>query len=225
MRKALIYLLIFYTSISVKAQCESITLKQEFEMTQNIAIVHAKKIQGDSILVEVAKKWKGDSIANFVKFERKEFNSEYFRLDTGKSYILFWFNGLSIDRCSRSSNFRYAHFEYELDLLYSKYKVENVLLYDSIQYQKNNIFQAGGQTFDVKNGKYAFYDIQTGSLKSFKDLPKDLSYRSKRRFYIIDKNVETAKHKYDVVFALVVDQKALNITRGLKKKILSSLYK
>ena len=225
MRKALIYLLIFYTSISVKAQCESITLKQEFEMTQNIAIVYAKKIQGDSILVEVAKKWKGDSIANFVKFERKEFNSEYFRLDTGKSYILFWFNGLSIDRCSRSSNFRYAHFEYELDLLYSKYKVENVLLYDSIQYQKNNIFQAGGQTFDVKNGKYAFYDIQTGSLKSFKDLPKDLSYRSKRRFYIIDKNVETAKHKYDVVFALVVDQKALNITRGLKKKILSSLYK
>jgi len=225
MRKALIYLLIFYTSISVKAQCESITLKQEFEMTQNIAIVHAKKIQGDSILVEVAKKWKGDSIGNFVKFERKEFNSEYFRLDTGKSYILFWFNGLSIDRCSRSSNFRYAHFEYELDLLYSKYKVENVLLYDSIQYQKNNIFQAGGQTFDVKNGKYAFYDIQTGSLKSFKDLPKDLSYRSKRRFYIIDKNVETAKHKYDVVFALVVDQKALNITRGLKKKILSSLYK
>ena len=225
MRKVLIYLLIFYASIPVQAQCESITLKQEFEMTQNIAIVHAKKIQGDSILVEVAKKWKGDSVGNFVKFERKEFNSEYFRLDTGKSYILFWFNGLSIDRCSRSSNFRYAHFEYELDLLYSKYKVENVLLYDSIQYQKNNIFQAGGQTFDVKKGKYAFYDIQTGSLKSFKDLPKDLSYRSKRRFYIIDKNVETAKHKYDIVFALIVDQKALNITRGLKKKVLSSLYK
>ena len=117
MRKVLIYFLIFYTSISVKAQCESITLKQEFEMTQNIAIVHAKKIQDDSILVEVAKKWKGDSVGSFVKFERKEFNSEYFRLDTGKSYILFWFNGLSIDRCSRSSNFRYAHFEYELDFL------------------------------------------------------------------------------------------------------------
>ena len=82
MRKALIYLLIIYATISVKAQCESITLKQEFEMTQNIAIVHAKKIQGDSILVEVVKKWKGDSIGNLVNFARKEFSSEYFRLDT-----------------------------------------------------------------------------------------------------------------------------------------------
>ena len=71
-----------------------------------------------------------------VKILLKEFNLETFRLDTGKTYILFWFNGLSIDRCSRSSDFRYAHFEYELDLLGSKYKVENVLLYDSIQYRK-----------------------------------------------------------------------------------------
>lgn len=225
MRKVLIFLFIFYASIPIKAQCESVTLQQEFEMTQNIAIVHAKEIQGDSILVEVVKKWKGDSIGKFVKFEIKEFNLEAFRLDTGKTYILFWFNGLSIDRCSRSSDFRYAHFEYELDLLGSKYKVENVLLYDSIQYRKQNIFQAGGQTFDIKQGKYAFYDIRTGSLKSFKDLPKDLSFRNKRKFYIIDKNVETAKHKYDVVFALIVDQKELNITKGLKKKVLVTLYK
>ena len=96
MRKVLIFFLIFYASIPIKAQCESVTLQQEFEMTQNIAIVHAKEIQGDSILVEVVKKWKGDSIGKFVKFEIKEFNLETFRLDTGKTYILFWFNAPKI---------------------------------------------------------------------------------------------------------------------------------
>ncbi|MBI33976.1 MAG: hypothetical protein CMP67_01255 [Flavobacteriales bacterium] len=218
-------ILLLLSFVGIRAQCESVTLKQEFETTQNIALVQAKKLHNDSIQVEIVKKWKGDSIGKYVKFELKKFNSEYLRLDTGKTYILFWFNGLSIDRCSRSSNFRYAHFEYELDLLYSKYKIENVLLYDSIQYRKKNIFEAGGQTFDVQKGKYAFYDVRTGNLKSFKDLPKDLSYRNRRKFYIIDKNVETAKQKYDVVFALVVDKKELQITKALKKRILSSLYK
>ena len=108
--------------------------------------------------------------------------------------------------------------------MYSKYIVKNVLLYDSVLYKKKYIFEAGGQKFDAQKGNYAFYDIHTSSLKSFKDLPKDLSFRNKRKFYIIDKNIETIKHKYDVVFALIVDRKDLQITKGLKKKVLSSLY-
>jgi hypothetical protein len=98
------------------------------------------------------------------------------------------------------------------------------LLYDSISYNKKYIFEAGGQKFDVHKGKYAFYDVQTSSLRSFKDLPKDLSTRNKRKFYIIDKNVETAKVKYDIVFAMVVDRKDLQISQSLKKKVIFSLY-
>ena len=211
-------------SLSLRAQCESITLHQEFQMTENIALVQGREIQRDSVIVEVLKKWKGTSNLKFLKFKIQEFNSEYFRLDTGKSYILFWFDGLEIDRCSRSSDFKYAHFEYELDRLYKKYKVQNVLLYDSISYNKKYIFEAGGQKFDVQKGKYAFYDVQTSSMKSFKDLPKDLSFRKKRKFYIIDKNVETAKNKYDIVFAMVVDRKELQISQSLKKKVIFSLY-
>lgn len=211
-------------SLSLRAQCESITLHQEFQMTENIALVQGREIQRDSVIVEVLKKWKGTSNLKFLKFKKQEFNSEYFRLDTGKSYILFWFDGLEIDRCSRSSDFKYAHFEYELDRLYKKYKVQNVLLYDSISYNKKYIFEAGGQKFDVQKGKYAFYDVQTSSMKSFKDLPKDLSFRKKRKFYIIDKNVETAKNKYDIVFAMVVDRKELQISQSLKKKVIFSLY-
>jgi hypothetical protein len=215
--------LFFY--VSANAQCDAFTLKEEFEMTQNIAIVHGRELQGDSILVEVVKKWKGDSVGKLVKFKLQEFNTAYFRLDTGKVYILFWFNGLNIDRCSRSSDFRFTHFEYELDRLNSKYKVENVLLYDSILYKKKNVFKAGGQTFDIKKGKYAFFDVNSGGLKPFQDLPKDLSTRNKRKFYIIDKNVETAKSKFDIVFALIVDHKDFHITTGFKKKVLLTLYK
>tara|TARA_Y100000589_G_scaffold303268_1_gene315491 strand:+ start:207 stop:884 length:678 start_codon:yes stop_codon:yes gene_type:complete len=223
--KIIIFLFfIFLLSLSTNAQCEPITLRQEFELTQNIAIVKGHELKKDSIIVEVLKKWKGDSIGKFVTFKTQEFNTKYFKLDTGRFYILFWFNGLSIDRCSRSSDFRYAHFESELDRMYNKYVVKNVLLYDSILYKKNYIFEAGGQKFDIQKGQYAFYDIQTSSLKSFKDLPKDLSFRKKRKFYIIDKNIETAKHKFDVVFALIVDRKELQITKSLKKKVLSSLY-
>lgn len=215
---------IFLFSLSSNAQCESLTLRQEFELTQNIAIVKGHELKNDSIIVEVLKKWKGDSIGKFVTFKTQEFNTKYFKLDTGRFYILFWFNGLSIDRCSRSSDFRYAHFESELDRMYNKYIVKNVLLYDSILYKKNYIFEAGGQKFDIQKGHYAFYDIQTSSLKSFKDLPKDLSFRKKKKFYIIDKNIVTAKQKYDIVFALIVDRKELQITKSLKKKVLSTLY-
>ena len=212
------------SSLSLRAQCESITLYQEFQMTENIALVQVREIQKDSVIVEVLKKWKGDSNAKFIKFKNQEFNSEYFKLDTGKSYILFWFDGLEIDRCSRSSDFKYVHFEYELDRLFKQYEVQNVLLYDSILYNKKYIFEAGGQKFDVQKGKYAFYDVQTSSLRPFKDLPKDLSTRNKRKFYIIDKNIETAKAKYDIVFAMVVNRKDLQISQSLKKKVIFSLY-
>ena len=214
----------FLSSLSLRAQCKSITLHQEFQMTENIALVQGREIQKDSVIVEVLKKWKGDSNSKFIKFKNQEFNSEYFRLDTGKSYILFWYDGLSIDRCSRSSDFQYVHFEYELDRQYKKYKVQNVLLYDSISYNKKYIFEAGGQKFDVQKGKYAFYDVQTSRLRPFKDLPKDLSTRNKRKFYIIDKNIETAKAKYDIVFAMVVNRKDLQISQSLKKKVIFSLY-
>jgi len=214
----------FLCSISLRAQCESITLHQEFQMTENIALVQGREIQKDSVIVEVLKKWKGDFNSKFIKFKNQEFNSEYFRLDTGKSYILFWYDGLSIDRCSRSSDFQYVHFEYELDRQYKKYKVQNVLLYDSISYNKKYIFEAGGQKFDVQKGNYAFYDVQTSRLRPFKDLPKDLSTRNKRKFYIIDTNIQTAETKYDIVFAIIVDRNDLQISQSLKKRVISSLF-
>ena len=214
-------------SLAINAQCDNYSLKQEVLMTQNIALVKGQKIIGDSVIVEVFKKWKGDSIDKFVKFKLEDPASKYFRIDTGKNYMLFWFNKMSIDRCSRSSEFKFSHFEYELDELLSNYKVKNVLAYDSVQYNKRNKFISykEGLEYDLQKGKYAFYDVDIGKVVPFNDLPKELSYITPRRFYVVDKNVETAITKYDVVFAVILENKELILSKELKKRALQACFK
>ncbi len=141
--------------------------------------------------------------------------------------MLFWFNKMSIDRCSRSSEFKFSHFEYELDELLSNYKVKNVLAYDSVQYNKRNKFISykEGLEYDLQKGKYAFYDVDIGKVVPFNDLPKELSYITPRRFYVVDKNVETAITKYDVVFAVILENKELILSKELKKRALQACFK
>ena len=214
-------------SLAISAQCEDYSLKQEILMTQNIALVKGQKIIGDSVVVEVVKKWKGDSIGKFVKLKLEDPASKYFRVDTGKNYMLFWYNKMSIDRCSRSSEFKFSHFEYELDELLSDYKVKNIPVYDSVQYNKRNKFISFKEEleYDIQKGKYAFYDVNLGKVVPFKNLPKELSHINPRRFYVVDKNVETAITKYDVVFAVLLDSKELIITKELKKRALQACFK
>lgn len=221
---------IFFTTIlntNINAQCDDYTLKQEIVMTQNIALVRGNKIIGDSVEVEILKKWKGDSIEELVKFKLENVVSKYFRVDTGKNYMLFWYNNTAIDRCSRSSEYKLAHFERELDELLPAYKVGNSSLYDSIQYKKRNKFMSykEGLEYNIQKGKYAFYDVELGKVVPFKDLPKELSCFNPRRFYVIDKNVETAITKYDVVFAVAVSNKELIISKDLKKRALQACFK
>lgn len=225
MRLVLLLFVSLFTISTIRAQCEDLSLKEEVAMTENIALVRGVEIKNDSVVLEVIKKWKGDSVDEFVKIKQEPVISEYYRVDTGKTYLLFWFKGLSIDRCSRSSEFRFVHFEYQLDELLKDYSISNVPLYDTLLYRKRNVFEAGKQEFDVTKGKYAFYDVESGEQKAFGDLPVEISYFYPRRFYIIDKNVETATKKYDVVFAVSRDHKELIISKELKKKALQSLFK
>lgn len=225
MRLLIISFIILFFVPFINAQCDDLTLKQEVEMTENIAIVQGLSIKGDSVFVEVIKKWKGDSIGKYLQFKLENVLSENYRIDTGKTYILFWYNGISVDPCSRSSEFKYAHFEYELNALFEDYKVENVYKYDSIQYNKSNIFQSDTLIYDNGKGNYAFYHVEENELKSFSDLPKPLSRFKQRKFYVIDENIETTKKKYDVVFAVIVSNEKPEITTDFKKKALQSLFK
>lgn len=223
--KTLFSFFLLCISLISRSQCEDLSLKQEAAMTENIAIVKAIEINKDSVSVEVVKKWKGDSIADLVKFELEDALSKDFRVDTGKTYMLFWYNDLDVDRCSRSSEYKYVHFEYELDDILPKYKVVNVPLYDTIQYQRRNTFMVEGKRYDIKKGKYAFYDVSSGEKKAFSELPKETSSYYPLRFYVVDKNVETANKKYDLVFAVVKSHNEFELTKAVKKKALQSLFK
>lgn len=214
----------FLFGVNVYAQCEDISLKEELAMTENVAIVIGKEVVGDSVTIELIKKWKGDSIGQFLKLKYQTGLGQEFRVDTGKVYMLFWYSGFDIDRCSRSSEFKMAHFEYQLDEEIKNYKVLNVPMYDSIQYEKRNIFYYEGQKFDSKKGLYAFYDLDAEKLKSFENLPAETSNFYPRRFYLIDKNIETAKKTYELVFAVSKSHQSRIITKAQKKKILQSLF-
>lgn len=225
MVRLFISILFFLIATNTFAQCEDLSLEQEVSMTENVAIVQGLEVIGDSIQIEVIKKWKGDSISQFEMLKYQSGLEQEFRVDSGKVYMLFWYNGLDIDRCSRSSEFKMAHFEYLLDEQLKAYKVLNVPLYDSIQYEKRNVFFCEGRRFDNKKGKFAFYDIDAGELKLFEKLPVETSSYYPKRFYVIDKNVQTAKKKYDIVFGVSKSHLPLKISNGQRKKILQSLYK
>jgi hypothetical protein len=219
--------LVTILSIKINAQCDDYSLKQESVMTQNIALVKGGAIIGDSVVVEILKKWKGDSIHKYVKFKLENAVSKYFRVDTGKNYMLFWYNGMAIDRCSRSSEFKLVHFEEELDDLLPLNKVQNSSLYDSIKYNRRNKFISykEGVEYNIQKGKYAFYDMELGKVVPFKSLPKELSSYYPRRFYFIDKNVETAVKTYDAVFAVLIANKELIVSKELRKRALQACFK
>lgn len=206
-------------------ECEELTIEQEVLITENIALVQTSSIIGDSIHVQVIKKWKGDSVASSFWFKRESVTSKYLRLDSNQVYVLFWYNGLPIDRCSRSAKYKYIHFEYQLDKLYSGAVVTNVLAYDSIIYRRENIFIAqSGEEFDQSKGEYAFYDAEEGVLKDYNELPKETSYFYPVRFYIVDRNIETARKKYEVVFVVSKSHQELIIDNELKKTVLLGVY-
>lgn len=224
--KIIFSLLLLITSFSSFSQeCEELTIEQEVLITENVALVQTSQIIGDSIFVHIVKKWKGDSISNSFWMKREAITSKYLRLDSNQIYVLFWYNDLPIDRCSRSAKYKYIHFEYQLDQLYGNAKINNVPAYDSILYRRNNIFVTEkGEEFDRSKGVYAFYDVEAGVLKDFSALPKETSYFYPVRFYEIDRNIETARKKYDVVFAVSKAHKELIIDNELKKTVLLGVY-
>lgn len=225
MKFKLIFLVCLSFSSIYAQKCEELTLKQEVQMTENIALISTSKIIKDSISVEVIKKWKGDSIPDHFKLYKEAFDSEYFVLDSGKTYLLFWYHGLSIDRCSRSSNFKYVHFEYQLDDLYQGGETVNVLLYDSLKHEKNNVFTTvDGNTYDQSKGEYAFYDLEDQLIKDFEKLPKDISWYYPIRYYEIDSNIQTSVKLYEKVFAVSKTHKPIQITNKVKKEVLIGVY-
>lgn len=227
MKSKLLLFALLISVFSLKAQnCEDLSIEQEVYMTENIALVKSHQVVGDSVALEVIKKWKGDSVPDFFKLKQAELLSKHFRLDSNKTYLLFWYHNLGIDRCSRTAEFKYSHFEYKLDELFKDFEIKNVTEYDSILYKKRNVFQTvSGTKFDQKKGVYAFYDIESGEVKAFDELPKEVSYFYPRRFYIIDKQVKTATKTYDIVFAVSNTHEAAVITNDLKKAALKGLFK
>lgn len=213
-----------FSTLLVGAQCDDLSLLEEISVTENVALVIGNEVKGDSIEIEILKKWKGDSISQFEHLKYQSGLGQEFKVDSGKVYMLFWYNGLDIDRCSRSSEYKMAHFEYQLDDQLKDYKVLNVPLYDSIQYEKRNIFHCEGKRYDIKQGLYAFYDLDAGELKSFENLPVETSNYYPKRFYLIDENLETAKKKYDAVFAVSKSHEPVVISNSQKKKVLQSLF-
>lgn len=205
--------------------CEELTLKQEVQMTENIALVSASDVIGDSIQVDVVKKWKGDSIPDHFLLYKEAFDSEYFVLDSGKTYLLFWYHGLSIDRCSRSSDFKYVHFEYELDELFQNGETVNVLNYDSLKHRKNNVFKTvEGRWYDRSKGTYAFFDLEDRMIKSFEKLPKDISWYYPIRYYEVDSNIQTSSKTYEKVFAVSKTHRRIQLTNKIKKEVLIGVY-
>jgi hypothetical protein len=84
--KNFIGIIVFFISASANAQdCEVLTLDQEIQLTQNIALVTVGGIIRDSIEVNVVKKWKGDSINNQFLVAKETLFSDYILFDSSKT--------------------------------------------------------------------------------------------------------------------------------------------
>lgn len=222
-----IILLIFITvGLSVLAQdCEIQSIEDEMMMTENIALVTTDSLIGDSLLISVVKKWKGDSIPKQFKIKQAGIVSKYYRLDTGKVYMLFWFHGFGIDPCSRTSEYKYTYFEFQLNKMFDQGEVVDVSRYDSIVYQRKNIFKTqDGKLFDRTKGNYAFYDVEANQVLPWEKLPKETSFLYPVQYYFIEGNLETAKQKYDAVIAVYKSDKPLQITQELKKNAIKACF-
>lgn len=225
MKIQFLFLVCFLFGNTYAQDCEELTLKQEVQMTENIALVSAGKVTNDSIEIEVIKKWKGDSILSYFNLYKEAFDSEYFVLDSGKTYLLFWYHDLSIDRCSRSSDYKYVHFEYELDEIFHNGETINVLAYDSLKHNKNNVFKTvEGKKYDRSKGTYAFFDLEDRMIKDFDKLPKDISWYYPIRYYEVDSNIQTATKTFERVFAVSKTHSPVQLTNKIKKEVLMGIY-
>lgn len=225
MREFIVAIFLSLGLSGVAQNCDISPLDKEIYMTENIALVTTGEVRNDSVSVSVVKKWKGDSVPAHFMIKQEGILSKYFRLDSGKTYMLFWFHGFGVDRCSRTAEFKYTHFEYKLDELLKGGELINKSAYDSLTYAKANIFKTtSGQLFDRTKGNYAFYDVNAGELKEWDELPKETSYLFPLRYYIVDNNIKTASTTYDVVFAVDKSDVPLVIDNDLKKDAIKACY-
>jgi hypothetical protein len=220
-------IIIFSFVFSTKAQnCEMLTLDQEIQLTQNIALVTIGAVVGDSIEVNVIKKWKGDSISNNFFVAKETLFSDYILFNSSKTYMLFWYDNLPVNKCSRTSQYKYVHFEYHLDIKFNEGEVINILAYDSLKYKKANIFRTiNGVQYDQSKGNYAYYDLTSGIVKPFSKLPKETSHYTPIRYYEVDSNIKTSSTTFVKVFAVSKSHKAISVTNKVKKEVLLEIYK
>jgi len=225
--KYLFVAIIFSVFTSGKAQdCEMSTLDQEIQLTQSIALVQTGDYVGDSVEVSVIKKWKGDSILNHFLVLKETLFSDYILFDTAKTYMLFWYNDLPVNKCSRTSQYKFVHFEYLLNIKFNGGEVVDVVTYDSLKYHKSNIFKTvEGKEYDESKANYAFYDLQSNTLQPFKKLPKETSYYHPVRFYEVDSNIKTSSTTFVKVFAVGKSHDIIPITNKVKKDVLIGIYK
>lgn len=225
MRVVLLFLVVLFHLEAFTQDCEILTIDQEVQLTENIALVHTRGFFGDSVKVEVLKKWKGDSIPDTFYLLKEDPVSSNYYLDSSKTYMLFWYHGLAIDRCSRSSEYKFVHFEYALDNKYPQAQTKKVLAYDSLKYNKENVFYSNtGVRYDQSKGVYAYYDMESKSILPFEKLPKETSIFYPLRYTEVDSKVETSAVVYDKVFAVYKSRTELEVTNKVKKEVLTSLY-
>jgi hypothetical protein len=225
--KYLFSVIIFSVFISAKAQnCDVLTLDQEIQLTQNIALVRTGNYVGDSIEVSVIKKWKGDSISDHFLVLKETLFSDYILFDSIQTYMLFWYNNLPVNKCSRTSEYKFVHFEYLLDIKFNGGELLDIITYDSIKYRKYNIFTTvKGKQYDRSKANYSFYDLQSNSVQPFEKLPKETSYHYPIRFYEVDSNIKTFSTTFVKVFAVDKSNEVLPVTNKIKKDVLIGIYK
>lgn len=220
---------VFFLVIAIASraqECDILTLDEEIQITQNIALVTTGGFLGDSVVVNVIKKWKGNIDADQFFIGKETLFSDYIAFDTAKTYMLFWYDSLPVNKCSRTSLYKFSHFEYLLDLKFNGGQVVDVLAYDSLKYRKTNIFTTvEGKVYDQSKGEYAFYNLQSQTVEPFKKLPQETSLYRPVRYYEVDSNITTSSKKYAKVFAVGKSHKIIPIDNKLKKEVLVGIYK
>ena len=226
MKYSLIVIVFSFFLVSKAQDCETLTLDQEIQLTQNIALITIGGFLNDSIEVNVIKKWKGDSILNRFLISKETLFSDYILFDTSKTYMMFWYNNLPVNKCSRTSLYKFVHFEYHLDLKFNGGEVVDVLTYDSLKYNKSNIFKTvTGVQYDQSEANYAFYNLASQTIEPFNKLPKETSKYSPIRYYEVDSNIKTSSTTFVKVFAVSKFHKEISVTNKLKKEVLIGIYK
>ena len=226
MRSILVIITFTFFLTSKAKDCDVLTLEQEIHLTQNIALVTVGGFFNDSIELKVVKKWKGDSILNSFLVSKETLFSDYILFDPSKTYILFWYNKSPVNKCSRTAQYKYVHYEYHLDTEFDGGEIIDRLTYDSLQYNKNNIFKTvAGVKYDQSDTSYAFYDLASQTVKPFNELPKETSKYNPIHYYEVDSNLKTSYTTFVKVFAVSKSNKELFLTNKIKKQVLIGIFK